>query len=177
MDNEFHEPFFPFRITIPEGWIFTEPRWSPMVQLRNRGTAAQEWLSWASEPFVCAMEQREGADAYPTLQVTARAMNGLPGAQMRRNLLDEQLILLRATYRDFEVIEASTDRIIAGTRANAIRGTALFATDRPIRILSRLFTLFTPTVAFTIGMSSSADARFYREEDFDAMLASVRVGE
>lgn len=177
-DNEFHEPLLQFRITKPDGWIFTEPRWSPMVQLRNRGTAAQEWLSWANQPFVCAMRQHESTvEPYPTVQVTARAVNGLPPPEVRNNLLEEQLILLRATYRNFEVLEATTERIIAGARANAIRATATFATDVEFHILSRLFTLFLPTIAFTIGMSSSADPRYYDEAEFDAMLASIRIGE
>jgi hypothetical protein len=176
--NEFYEPFLKFRITKPDAWEFTEPRWSPMVQLRNGATAAHEWLRWAAEPFVCAMKPHDSdGQAYPTLQVSARMTNGLPPPQMRRDLLEEQLILLRATFREFELLESTTDRIVAGFRANAIRATAVHTTDRDFQILTRLFTLFTPTVAFTIGMSSSADPRYYDEAEFDAMLESVRIGE
>lgn len=44
----------------------------------------------------------------------------------------------------------------------------------PVR--TRSYTIFTPGVGFTIGMSSSTDPAWYEEEEFEATLLSIRIG-
>jgi hypothetical protein len=179
MPHEFYDPLHHFRITKPDQWQFQEPRWSPMVQLRNRAGYETEWLRWASEPFVCfTKEHADETQAYPTVQVSARASGGVPPSATAKLLLEEQIELLRSTYADFELVSATPDRIIAGFRANAIRATFSFADEaRQYRVLSRSVTIWTPTASFTIGISTSTDPRFYDEDELDAILASVRIGE
>lgn len=178
-DDEFYEPFLQFGITKPPAWQFMEPRWSPMVQFRNSAGFETEWLRWASEPFVCFTKHHDDdAHAYPTVQVSARAAGGVPPSAAARLLLEEQIALLGSTYEGFELLDATPDRIIAGFRANAIRATFSFANEeRQFRVLSRSFTVWTPTASFTIGMSTSTDERLYDEGELDGVLASVRIGE
>jgi hypothetical protein len=150
-----------------------------MVQLRNRAGYETEWLRWASEPFVCFMKEHDNPEhAYPTVQVSARAAGGVPPSATAKLLLEEQIALLQSTYDGFELLDATPDRIIAGFRANAIRATFSFASEgRQLRVLSRSFTVWTPTASFTIGMSTSTDERYYDEHELDGVLASVRIGE
>lgn len=178
-EHEFHDPFFHFHITKPVTWHFLEPRWSPMVQLRNRAGYETEWLRWASEPFVCfTKEHGDETEAYPTVQVSARASGGVPSSAAAKLMLEEQVTLLGSTYDDFELLDATPDRIIAGFRANAIRATFSFENEsRRYKVLSRSFTVWTPLASFTIGMSTSTDPRFYDEAELDGVLASIRIGE
>lgn len=177
----FVEPRLRFEIRKPRPWSFMPPAWSPAVQLRNAADEETEWLRYASMPFVCFMK-RHGSErhVYPTVQVTCRP-SGVPESAAAQQLLDAQIDFFSENFLDFELLEASSKRLIAGHRANSIRAfyTLLGERDgkrRKFRVLLRGYSIFTPGILFTLGMSSSPDPKHYDEDDFTSVLESVRIG-
>ena len=119
---------------------------------------------------------------YPTVQVTARPLvAGEPDNTRARELLEMSIDSLEQQWDDVEVLTATTDRIIGGYRANSIVAEYTLYTERDdeIRafdIRSRSHTIFTPAVAFTVGMSSSIDEEVFEESDFEQIVSSISIG-
>ena len=177
----FVEPHLRFEIRKPRRWSFMPPAWSPAVQLRNAVDEETEWLRYASTPFVCFLKRHGGEKhVYPTVQVSCRP-SGVPDSAVAKQLLDAQAGFLAEQFADFELLEASSDRLIAGHRANSMRASYTLLAERDdeereFAVLARSYTIFTPGIVFTLGMPSSLDPRHYDEDDFTSVLASVRIG-
>ena len=179
--DEFIEPFLRFRIVKPARWSFVPPAWSPIAQLRNAAEGQLEWLKHASQPFVCFMKKHESeTHVYPTVQATARP-TAIPPPDLARLILDRQIELVGQMYEDLEVISATTDAIVAGHRANRLvaRGNLITERDgeeRAFDVVLRAMSIFTPGIAFTVGMTSSADPEFSAEEELPAVIQSITIG-
>ncbi len=97
-------------------------------------------------------------------------------------MLDQIVEFSAAHHVDFALIDATSEAIIAGYRANIIRSNFTLITqkegedERAFLVFSRSYAVFAPGRAFTIGLSSSADEDYYDENDFDRIIASVRIG-
>lgn len=119
--------------------------------------------------------------AYATMQVTVRPVQ-VPGNQVAADLLEQNLVFLARHQVDFELLNATSEAIIAGCRANTIRSRYVLITQKegeeqvefPVLLWS--YTIFAPGRAFTIGLSSSADEEYFDEADFADIIESVRIG-
>ena len=178
--QSFHEPALAFSLEIPDHWRFLPPAWSP-TELMKRALGPGELIALANKPFCCGMAHHDSnRHAYPTLQVTMRAWPKPDNARAQA-LLKAQLAVLGQQWPDLHVLRSSTQAIVSGHRANLIhaRFTMLLQPeDEPVAIgvLSRAYTVFALGRAYTLGLSGSDDAAYYDEQDFDAILSSVRIG-
>jgi len=179
--NLFRDNYLRFQLRKPAAWRFLPPAWSPVAQMKNATEDATDWIRFAKLPFCCAMDHHESPEhAYSTLQVTARPF-AIPSNQTAADILNAQIEYLSQQFLDFEAIQATSEAIVAGYRANLIRSSFVLVTERgeevaEISVLSRSWMIFAPGWAFTLGLSSSADEDFYNETDFDDIIASVRIG-
>lgn len=95
-------------------------------------------------------------------------------------VLEQTLAFVRGSFDRFELIESSSEPILSGRRANFIHARFLMHADhsdgreRTFPVESRMYTIFTPRVVFSLGMSGSTDRRYAPPEDFQAILESVR---
>lgn len=134
----------------------------------------------AHEPFVCMTGSHDSDEhVFPTVQVVARAFP-LPSSEQAKEILVQMVSALEEQYPDFTLIESSAERIVAGHRANYVSGRYLLAVERDgdetlFEVLSRSYVVFTPGLAFTIGMASSSDPDYYDEDDFIVALSSIVI--
>ena len=177
----FSEPYLKFRVRKPSAWRFMPPAWSPVAQMKNAIESPDDWIHLAKLPFCYAMGNHDSrVHAFPTLQATVRPFSA-PDNKTASTILDAQVDMLAQQYEDFELLSASSDAIIGGHRAIMLRGTFLLPTQPDdeliyISVLSRSFVVFALGRAFTLGLSGSADERYYHEPDFDSIIGSVRFG-
>lgn len=180
-EDEFHERFLGFRIVKPPTWQFMPPAWSPFAQLRNAAETEIEWLKHANAPFVCFMKSHDSEHhVYPTTQVTSRP-SAIPSPAVARQILDAQVAFLETNFDAFRLRAATVDRIIGGYRANSIVASYRLLAERDgeervFDVLVRSLAIFTAHAAFTVGMSSSTDERYFDEADFDRSLGTIRIG-
>ncbi len=176
----FTDRYFQFSLDIPDHWRFLPPAWSPVEQWK-RAAGPEDLFAFANKPFCCAQAHHDSdRHAYPTLQVTARP-SAIPDNEQAGDILDRQLAVMRGQCPDFTLEFASHEAIVAGYRATLVRGNfTLFTQPRDeiveIGVRSRSYLVFTPGLAFTLGLSSSDDPAFYDEVDFVGIIRSVRVG-
>jgi hypothetical protein len=177
--HQFHDPALGFALRKPESWEFVPPAWSPVAQMRNSGDPSWSWIT-ANLPFCVARRLHQSTrHAFPTLQVSARALQ-VPTAAQARALLDMQLGVLNKHYGAFDVEKATHDDSIDGHPALTIRGsfslnTQVDGEQVPVSVLTRVHVIFAPGRAFSMGMSSSRDADYFVESDFEQIVGSVRI--
>ncbi len=181
-NDVFRDDFLQFSVTKPRPWHFIPQAWSPVALLQRTKDPAMDWAKHANLPFCCAMLQHDStAHAYATMQVAARPCQ-VPGNQAAADILEQNLAFLRSHQIDFELLDATTESIIAGCRTNKIRARYTLVTQKEgeeqveFSILARSFLVFAPGRAFTIGLSSSADEDYFDESDFTWIVESVRIG-
>lgn len=181
MDRDaFVEPAVRFSLRKPASWRFLPPAWSPVAHLRN-ASGPDDWIRHARSPFCCASGHHDSPlHAYPTLQATVRP-SGVPGNEQARAILQGQLDFLAGEYLEFVPFEATSEAVIGGCRANVIK--ARFALPAEIdgapltmTVISRSYTVFAPGRTFSLGLSSSGDADYYDESQFQSIVASIRIG-
>lgn len=178
--HTFQDVALQFSLRKPAGWRFMPPAWSPVAQLRN-ASGPEDWIQYARAPFCCATGSHDSPiHVYPTLQATVRP-SGVPGNEQARAILESQLDFLAAEYVDFESIEATSDAVIGGCRANVIHARFALALQMDgelfmASVISRSYAIFTPGRAFSIGLSSSGDPEYYDESEFRSVVASIRIG-
>jgi hypothetical protein len=176
----FYAPGLQFGIRKPAGWRFLPMAGSPTRPLGRAsfrsGGSRQERLSFV------AMVQDIPSPRHPrpTIQVSCRPA-ALPTTFDLRRLLEAQLDFLSHELPDFERLTCSFDNIIGGRRAAHVqfRYTLNLPSEGatwPMPVLAHNYLVPTPGLAFTVAMSSSADALYYDEGDFAAALSSVRIG-
>jgi hypothetical protein len=176
--NRFTEPALGFELHKPDSWEFVTAAWMPSAEPRD----AQDSWAWikANQPFCVARKLHQSTHhAFPTLQVTARALQ-VPTEAQARALLQMQEGILQKHYGQFEVRESRADFRVDGHRTLVLRGSFCLNTSIegeyvPVWMLSRLFVIFAPGRAFTVGMSSSLDAGYYLESEFEQILGSIRI--
>jgi len=178
--NHFYEPFFQFGIDKPDSWRFVPPAWSPVALLKNNPVNANEWPALANQPFVCFMGNHASeTEAYPTVQVTARR-SGAPSVEQAGALVQQQLGFMADHFPDFESLAVSSSSIIAGHRAISIRAqyTLIAGEDGELSfpVCARSYVVFASGFAFTVGMTSAADPRYFDENEFAGTLQSITIG-
>lgn len=173
------EPRVRFEIRRPPRWRFTDPGWSPAA--RPEALAALDWQLFGRLPFLCLERPiRSHRHPRPMLRVGCRpvAPNGVAEVQ---ELLDRQRAVLCQELEEVEVLTSTFDAILAGHRCAHVRFryTVPVRDGRsswPMRVLARSYLVLAPGLAYTVGMCSSADERFYDEGDFVALVRSIRIG-
>jgi hypothetical protein len=176
----FHEPTLAFSVAVPEHWNLLPPAWSPVEQMK-RFRGPDDLLAFAAKPFCCAMAHHDSPrHAYPTLQATVRPF-ARPDNTLAARLLAANVEFLGRQWQGFELLEASSDVIVAGHRANVIRAHFMMPAQPEdtlieLGVLGRVYTVFALGRAYTLGLSGSDDPAWYDERKFDAILASVRIG-
>lgn len=179
--NRFSDSFLKFSLEKPSQWHFLPAAWSPIAMMHKSEDPGLEWAKNVNLPFCCARGNHDSEfHPYPTLQVTARPFQ-VPGNEGAAAILEQNLAFFAQCQLDFELVEASSHAIIAGHRANKIisRYTLLTEQDgeeREFPVLARSTLIFAPGRAFSVGMSSSADAAYFNDADFSSTLASIRIG-
>jgi hypothetical protein len=181
-NDRFEAQALGFSLRKPATWRFVPTDWSPLARWKNVAGDEQTWLQRASKPFCCAIGSHASRrHVMPTLQVVARAIAS-PNPTLISMLLEAQLEQLCKTYRDFELLDASSRACVAGLRATAVRGRFSVTTqvdDEAVEmsVLTRGHLVFAPRFAFSIGLSSSADPAYYDEADFAHIVASIEIAE
>ena len=180
--NTFRDDFLKFSVHKPSRWEFIPAAWSPVALLQRSKDPGLEWAEHANRPFCCAMLHHDSAShAYATMQVTVRPFQ-VPGNQLAADILERNLAFLAAHQVDFELVDATSEAIIAGCRTNTIRSRYVLITQKEgeeqveFPILARSYAVFAPGCAFTIGLSGSADDEYFDEADFTGIIESVRIG-
>jgi len=178
----FYNSALRFQVRIPPTWRFLPPAWSPVEQMKRAIDDRDDWIHFANKPFCCAMRHHDSRlHAYPTLQVTVRPCPTPDNATIAA-ILEAQRDLLSQQYEGFRELQATADAIVAGHRALSLRTTFTLPTMPddalvPISVLARLRVVFALNRAYTVGLSSSADAAYFDETEFDGIVASVRIGQ
>ncbi len=179
----FRDDFLQISVQKPRHWQFLPAAWSPVALLQRSKDPGLEWAKHANLPFCSAMLHHDSAShAYPTMQVTVRPFQ-VPGNQLAADLLEQTVTFLAEHQSDFELLDATSEAIIAGCRANTIRARYVLNTQkegeeqRTFSVLSRSYTIFAPGRAFTVGLTSSADEDYFDEADFASIINSVRITE
>jgi hypothetical protein len=180
--DAFGDDFLKFSLQKPSHWQFIPSAWSPVALLQRSEEPGLAWAKHANLPFCCAMGHHDSPrHAYPTMQVTVRPFQ-VPGNQGAADLLEQNLAFLCAHQVDFALLDATTELIIAGCRANRILSRYALITQKQgeeqceFSVLSRSYAIFAPGRAFTLGLSSSADENYFDEADFAGIVESVRIG-
>jgi hypothetical protein len=169
-----------FRLRKPASWHFVPTAWSPLARWKHAAGAEIDWLQRAQEPFCCAMAEHESRHhVRPTLQVVARPLLKSNPA-LAPMLLEAQLEQLCRTYRNFELLDASSHASIGGCRATLIRGRFSLHSEIDgemieMSVLTRGYIVFAGRLAFSIGLSSSNDPQYYVEDDFREIVASIEI--
>ncbi|WP_028081161.1 hypothetical protein [Solimonas soli] len=169
-----------FRLRKPAAWRFVPGEWSPLARWKNSAGEDIEWLQRAHAPFCCAMGSHDSRrHVRPTLQVVARPLLKSNPA-LAPMLLEAQLEQMCRTYRNFELLDASSRACVAGCPATLIRGRFSLTADVDgeaieMSVLTRGYIVFAARVAFSIGLSSSNDPRYYTEADFREIVASIEI--
>lgn len=180
-DDCFEARALDFRLHKPAAWRFVPTEWSPLARWKNAAGETEAWLQRAAKPFCCAMGQHDSRrHVMPTLQVVARPLAS-PNPSLISTLLEAQLEQLRKTYANFELLTATSHGAVSGWRATIVRGRFSITVridDEPIEmsVLTRGHVVFSPHIAFSIGLSSSTDPAYYEEADFERIIASVEIG-
>lgn len=182
MDSDAHDFFesrLRFGIRKPGGWRFRSVEWSPAA--RAEALPALDWARFSRLPFVSmARDVRSRRHPKPMLSVGCRPVERHRPDEIRR-LLDRQAEVVREDLDDVEILDASYDTILGGYRAAHVRfrySQSVSGRGGPwvMRVLARSYLVLTPGLAFTIGMSSSADPLFGVPDEFAAVLGSIRIG-
>lgn len=169
-----------FSIEKPDDWAFLPGRWALnliMSRTDPSGEVNEELIKYAQEPLVYFHYDHRLDDlVLPTVCAMHRAMAGLQSID-RVSFLKMQLIQLEYVFQDFCLIEATSDGIISNKPANIIKST--FTVHYPdgggLECFSRCYVVFTDTCLFAIEMSGPLEGRFRFEEEFKAILMSIRI--
>lgn len=178
--DAFNDALLKFSLIKPSRWRFMPPAWSPVAQLRN-ASPPEDWIQYARLPFCCATAGHDSpVHVHPTLQATVRP-SGVPGNEQASAILQSQLDFLDTEYLEFDPIEATSDAIIGGCRANVIKARFILPLEIDgerfmAPVISRSYTIFAPGRAFTVGVSSSGDPAYYDESECQSIVASIRIG-
>ena len=180
--DAFFEPRLRFGIRKPANWRFVPPRWSPVAHLKNRaGDDAADWVRYSKLPFVTMMGHHDSEQhPYPTVNVGCRPGWVTPNLDYE-GLSRQAAEFFVSHHEAADILERSPDALVDGRRALYLKCRYLLVWDRAgeeyrALTLSRSYTIFHNGLVFTMGMTSSAEEEYYREMDFDQVLASVRVG-
>ncbi|MFT4045119.1 MAG: hypothetical protein QM661_00310 [Solimonas sp.] len=171
-----------FRLRKPASWSFVPGAWSPLARWKNAAGDELKWLQRTNLPFCCAMgKQANRRHVRPTLQVVVRPLIR-PNSALAPMLLEAQLEQLCRTYRDFELLDASSRACVGGCRATLIRGRFTLRTvidGEPVEmpVLTRGYIVFADCRAFSIGLSSSNDPQYYVEDEFREIVASIEIAD
>ena len=177
--NHFNDESLGFSLRKPDSWEFMPPVWTPGPLAANGDDAPWAWIR-PNQAFCVAQKLHDSPrHAYSTLQVTARALE-IPSPEQAQALLKMQLGVLGKHYGQFEVRDATSDALIDGHKAIAIRGSFCLITQIegeqvPVWLLTRIHVIFAPGRAFSIGMTSSLDESYYLESEFEHTIASIRI--
>jgi hypothetical protein len=177
--DDFFEPRLRFGVRKPRRWRFRSVPWAPAAQAE--ALPAIDWARFSRLPFVSmARDVRSHRHPKPMLSVGCRPVEGHGSDEIRR-LLARQAEVVRAELDDVEIQDAAYDSIVGGYRAAHVRfcySQSVRGRGGPwvMRVLARSYLVLTPGLAFTIGMSSSADPQFGVPEEFAAVLGSIRIG-
>jgi len=169
-----------FSIEKPEEWIFLPGQWA-LNLLINRpdpsGEVNDELIKHAQEPLVY-FHYDHGFDdiVLPTVCAMHRAMGGLPSID-RISFLNLQIIQLQHVFQDFCLIEATSDSLISKKPANIIKSTftSYNLEGEGLECLSRCYVIFADGCLFAVEMSGPLEGRFRSEEQFKAILMSIRI--
>jgi hypothetical protein len=177
----FQSASFRFSIEVPDSWKFMPAAWSPIAQMKNAEQFNDHWIKNAKLPFCCASRHHSSdSHVYPTLQVTARP-SLIPDNETALKILQMTQDFLISNHENPEIVRATSEAIVAGYRANILYSTFDLHT-RPqndilvLKVISRSYSLFTEGVAYTVGLSGSADPLYCDESELDFIISSVRIG-
>ena len=169
-----------FSIEKPDDWVFLPGQWA-LNLLINRtdpsGEANDELIKYAQEPLVYFHYDHGIEDiVLPTVCAMHRVM-GRPHSVDRISFLKLQIIQLQHVFQDFCLMEATSDGLISKKPANIIKSTfTAYSPDGDgLECFSRCYAVFTDLCLVAIEMSGPPEGRFSSEEEFKAVLASIRI--
>jgi len=169
-----------FSIEKPDDWIFLPGQWA-LNLLINRtdpsGEVNDELIKYAQEPLVFFhYDHGIGDIVLPTVCAMHRSMGGLHTVD-RISFLELQIVQLQVVFHDFCLIEATSDGLISKKPANIIKSTftAYNPEGKGLECLSRCYVIFTEKRLFAVEMSGPLEGRFRFEDQFRAILMSIRI--
>lgn len=177
----FHEPRVGLSLRKPASWNFLPPAWSPTAVMKRAPAegAQAEWAKHAKLPICCAQGVHGSArHPKPTLQVAVRP-HSRPDHAGRLELLHAMESSLAAAH-GARVETSSPDAYLDGQCGISLHCRFVLISQvegEPVRMacLSRVHVVFHQGFALTIGLSSAQNRRYFREADFDAILASIHL--
>jgi hypothetical protein len=178
--EKFSDSQLAFECNIPNGWQVLPAPWAKKFQLSASSTSEElcETLKEADSPFFSMyLPQHNPMVTIPMVQgtvkpaATIRQLGGLGGA------LDISVAQMEKTFPDFRVIRRLDTYLVAGVAGVYLKASMSVLNESGARFFSasELILLKTARYCFMIGLSGSAYAEFRPQEDFDAIIRSIRV--
>lgn len=171
-----------FSIEKPQTWIFIPKQWAINLLLNRVEPPTKEnaeLLKYAQEPLVYFhYDHRIMDQVLPTVQVMHRMLVGVDTID-RPTFLRMQLIQLDSVFRNFDLIEATSDGIISARPANIIKSTFTVYNQEgyEMECLSRCYLIFSGDSILAVEMSGPVEGEFRCEEEFKDILTSIRIDE
>ena len=169
-----------FSIEKPEDWIFIPQQWAVNLLINRADPPSErndELIKYAQEPLVYFhYDHRLSDKALPTVQVMHRMMIGV-GSIDRPTFLKMQIIQLEAVFRDFCLLESTSDGIISKRPANIIKSTFTVYNQNgnELECLSRCYLIFAGDHVLSIEMSGPIEGEFCCEKEFKDVLTSIHI--
>ncbi|MBI4821451.1 MAG: hypothetical protein HY791_34645 [Deltaproteobacteria bacterium] len=179
MTNRYDNAELGFSITKPEDWAFLPTRWA--LSLRKRSDPdndeLQRILELASVPFVYFhFDHGDTRYAIPTVQAACRGLIS-PELLDRSAILGASTSQLARLFKEFEVLEATTDVIVSGFHANRI--VSEFRLPRKggpdLYCRSTSYAIFVRRLGFTVGISGPAEGPYQEVETLRGVERSIVV--
>ncbi len=168
-----------FSIEKPEDWTFIPKQWAINLII-NRADPPSEGndnlIQYAQEPLVYFHYDHRLSDlVLPTVQAMHRMIIGVSSID-RPTFLRMQLIQLEAVFRDFCLLEATSDGIISKRPANIIKSTFTVFNQNgtELECLSRCYLIFAGDHVLSVEMSGPIGGEFCCEKEFRDVLTSIR---
>lgn len=158
------------------------PAWSPVAQMQNALEENEElWIKYANQPFCIAMHHHNSTrHVYPTFQASVRYL-AKPKEIFASQLLNAQISFLESQFPSISIIEATSNGILSGFRANIIRATYIlpFESDGEVvnaGVASWSYSVFVKHKIFTIGLSGPTEEKYLGEDEVYGIIKSIRIG-
>jgi len=178
--NEFHSVPAGFSMTKSDDWVFLSAEdvktGEEVIRLDDR--ELERAIKNRTEiPLVTITKYPEPyANLNPSISIHVKSTGGLLG-RAPEALLESVIPGLKESFSDFTIIEGPEPASVSGRRAAYLKAsyTIVEASGKAYKTVSHVYLVPRGPVMFMITMSSLATDEANVREDFDKMLASIRI--
>ncbi|MFC1852252.1 hypothetical protein ACFL27_18810 [candidate division CSSED10-310 bacterium] len=176
-ENVFTNNTLGFEIKKPDDWVFMPSDWAAGFREKNLSDdeKVRQILKMANKPLVAFYLLHDSDEyVYPTVQVICRVV---AGKWNRPESLEMQINNLKEVFRNFTLLESSSDTIMAGKLGTKLSATYTLENNEGILfdVFFRNFVVLNGSIAFNIGLSGPVDGPYACETEFDDIISSIKI--